>query len=241
MKKPLIGITLDAEQGGEGQYSRFPFYALRQNYVAAIATRGGVPVLLPHHPESVERLIDQLDGLIVTGGNFDIDPALYGASNRHESILTKDARTRFEWAITEQAMARDIPVLGICGGHQLINVILGGTLLQHIPDDIPNALEHQQRLAGTPQGQPHHAVTIEKNTLLARITGSTGYKTNSSHHQAVGKLGKDLVANARTTDGVIEGIEHTAKRFVLGLEWHPEYEAASEDRKILDAFVSACQ
>jgi putative glutamine amidotransferase len=236
-KKPIIGITLDAEN--DGKYSAFPYLALRENYADCVADAGAAPFMLPHRPDAVAEYLKVLDGLVITGGNFDIDPALYGSSNRHESVATKDRRTRFEWAITQGALDKNIPILGICGGHQLINVMLGGTLLQHIPDDIPNALEHQQRLAGTPQGMPHHDIEIVEGTLLHKITVSSGYKTNSSHHQAVAKLGKGLVVNARTTDGVIEGIEHTQKRFVLGLEWHPEYLFTPEDKGIIAAFVDA--
>jgi putative glutamine amidotransferase len=236
-KKPIIGITLDSEK--PGGYSLFPWVALRENYADSIVAVGGTPVLLPHVPESVNQYLDTIQGLIITGGNFDIDPALYGASSRHDTIITKDRRTQFEWAITKAALERDMPILGICGGHQLINVILGGTLLQHIPDDIPNALEHQQRIAGVAQGKPHHDIKITKGTLLHQITGSTGYKTNSSHHQAIKTLGQGLVVNAQTSDGVIEGIEYLGKEFVLGLEWHPEYLASKEDKKILAAFVEA--
>ncbi len=236
-KKPRIGITLDAEN--DGKYSAFPYLALRENYADCIAEAGAAPLMLPHHPDAVAEYLNVLDALVVTGGNFDIDPALYGAGNRHESVITKDRRTRFEWAIMQCALDKNIPILGICGGHQLLNVMLGGTLLQHIPDDIPNALEHQQRLAGTPQGQPHHTINIAKDTLLHKITCSLGYKTNSSHHQAVRKLGKGLVANATTKDGVIEGIELPEKRFVLGLEWHPEYLATPEDKRIIAAFVAS--
>lgn len=238
-KKPIIGITLDSEK--PGGYSLFPWVALRENYADSIVAAGGVPILLPHVPENVSQYLDVIQGLVITGGNFDIDPALYGESSRHESVITKDRRTQFEWAITKAALDKNIPILGICGGHQLINVILGGNLLQHIPDDIPKALEHQQRLAGVAQGKPHHDVKIIKGTLLHKITGSSGYKTNSSHHQAIKNLGAGLIMNAHTSDGVVEGIEHTEKKFVLGLEWHPEYLASKEDKKIIAAFVEAAR
>ena len=238
-KKPLIGITLDAEK--PGGYSQFPWYALRENYGDAVSAAGGAPLMLPHEPERVAEYLAVLDALLITGGNFDIDPSLYGAESRHESVTTKDRRTRFEWAITEGAIKKDIAILGICGGEQLINVILGGTLLQHIPDDIANPLEHQQRLAGTPQGQPHHMVKIAEGTRLHKIVGTGSYKVNSSHHQAVLKPGRGLVVNAKAPDGVIEGIEHTDMRFCMGLEWHPEYLASEEDRRIIAAFVEAAR
>lgn len=236
-KKPLIGITLDAEK--PGGYSQFPWYALRENYADSISQFGGAPLMLPHEPDAVKDYLNVITGLVVTGGNFDIDPSLYG-EKAHESVTTKDRRTKFEYAILKGALEKDIPILGICGGEQLLNVILGGSLVQHIPDEIKNPLEHQQRLAQVPQGQPHHHIKITEGTLLQKITGSKGYKVNSSHHQAVKKLGSGLVVNAVADDGVIEGIELPAKRFCLGLEWHPEYQANIEDKKILTAFVEAC-
>lgn len=236
--KPLIGITLDAEK--PGGYSQFPWYALRENYADSISQFGGAPLMLPHEPERVAEYLSVIKGLVVTGGNFDIDPSHYGEA-AHESVVTKDRRTKFEWAILKGALEKDIPILGICGGEQLMNVILGGSLVQHIPDEIENALEHQQRLAGTPQGTPHHFVKITEGSLLHTITGSTGYKTNSSHHQAVKKLGKGLVVSAVAEDGVIEAIEHPGKRFCLGLEWHPEYQSSQEDKKILAAFIEAAK
>ena len=130
--RPRIGVTLDSE--APGGYSKFPWFALRQNYASSIIDAGGLPLALPHVPaELIPAYLDQLDGLVVTGGAFDVDPALYGASERHPTVDLKAGRTAFEWAITKGALDRDLPVLGICGGQQLLNVVLGGTLIQHIP------------------------------------------------------------------------------------------------------------
>ena len=131
MSTPVIGITLDSE--GPGGYSKLPWYALRQNYCDAVVRAGGLPILLPHEPEQAAAYLKKLDGLLITGGAFDVDPSIFGASNRHPTVKTKDRRTAFEIAITKAAIEQDMPVLGICGGQQLLNVILGGTLIQHIP------------------------------------------------------------------------------------------------------------
>jgi putative glutamine amidotransferase len=142
MAQPVIGLTLDYEQ--PGGYSKLPWYALRENYCAAVARAGGLPILLPHEPEKVAAYLALLDGIVITGGAFDVDPALFGATTRHETVTTKDRRTAFELAITRAALAEDKPVLGICGGQQLLNVALGGTLVQHIPDEVADALAHEQ-------------------------------------------------------------------------------------------------
>src|ERR1700712_5368652 len=142
MTLPLIGVTLDAEQ--PGGWSRFPWYALRANYTDAITAAGGLAVALPHDPNLTEALLDRLDGLVVTGGAFDVDPALYGAAEIHATVTLKQRRTSAELALVRGALARDMPVLGICGGQQLLAVALGGTLIQHIPDSIAGALEHEQ-------------------------------------------------------------------------------------------------
>ena len=132
--QPVIGVTLDAEE--PGGYSKLPWYALRQNYCEAVARAGGLPILLPHEPAQAAAYLDRIDGLVVTGGAFDVDPALFGAETRHSTVKLKTKRTAFEIEITKGALARNMPVLGICGGQQLLNVVLGGTLIQHIPDEV---------------------------------------------------------------------------------------------------------
>ena len=235
MSGPIIGITLDSEPAGG--YSKFPWYAVRENYCASVAKAGGLPLLLPHQPELADAYLDAIAGLIVTGGDFDVDPALFGAGARHSSVTTKDRRTSFELAILGGALARDMPVLGICAGQQLLNVVLGGTLIQHIPDEVPDALAHEQP---NPRDQPGHEVAIVADTLLARITGAGTLAVNSAHHQAVKEVGAGVVINARAPDGVIEGIEHPGHRFCLGVEWHPEFSISEGDERILAAFVAAC-
>src|SRR5256885_6400986 len=135
MAQPVIGLTLDSEP--PGGYAQLPWDALRENYGAAVRRAGGLPVLLPHEVEQAEAYLRMIDGLVVTGGPFDVDPAIFGAEPRHASVKTKDRRTQFELALTLRALSADKPVLGICGGQQLLNVAPGGTLVQHIPDEMP--------------------------------------------------------------------------------------------------------
>jgi putative glutamine amidotransferase len=234
MPAPVIGITTDVEQPEDP--SRLPTYFLRQNYADAIAREGGAPLLLPHEPDLAEAYVARLDGLVVTGGNFDVDPGLFGAAERHPTVKTKDRRTAFEAAVTKAALARDIPVLGICGGQQLLNVLLGGTLIQHIPDEVPHALAHEQPGPRTKAG---HEVTVVEGTLLHRITGARRLAVNSAHHQAAKDVGPGVVVDATADDGVIEGIEDPRRRFCLGVQWHPEYSINDGDARIFAAFIRA--
>jgi len=233
---PIIGFTLDYEESGG--YSKLPWYALRENYLSAVSAAGAVPLALPHEPELVPQYLALIDGLVITGGAFDVPPEYYGASAVHKTVTTKERRTFFEHAITRGALAAHKPILGICGGEQLLNVILGGTLIQHIPDSIPDALEHEQK---NPRTEPGHTVRIKEGTLLHRITGGGEIAVNSAHHQAVATVGEDVIINAVAPDGVIEGIEYPLHPFCLGVEWHPEYHISPADTKIFEAFVAACR
>ena len=236
MSRPLIGITLDSEP--PGGYSKLPWYALRENYCDAVARAGGLPVPLPHEPGLAAEYHERIDGLVITGGAFDVDPSLFGASTRHVTVKTKDRRTAFEIAITRLCHETDKPLLGICGGEQLLNVVLGGTLIQHIPDEIEKPLAHEQP---NPRTEPGHEVAVVPGTLLHRCTGSLTMAVNSAHHQAVKDPGPGLVVNARASDGVIEGIEDPRRRFCLGVEWHPEYAIDPGDNRIFDAFIAAAR
>jgi putative glutamine amidotransferase len=234
--RPRIGLTLDAEP--PGGYSKLPWYALRQNYFAAVARAGGLPLALPHEVELAESYLDLLDGLVVTGGAFDLDPTLYGATERHDTVRTKDRRTAFELAITGAALARDLPVLGICGGQQLLNVVLGGDLIQHIPDAISACLPHEQP---NPRTEPGHTVEVVAGTRLHAIAGAAHLEVNSAHHQAAGRVGVGVVVSGRAPDGVIEAIEDPGRRFCIGVQWHPEYRISPADDALFDAFVAACR
>jgi len=234
MVQPVIGVTLDSEE--PGGYASFPWYALRQNYADAIVTAGGLPMALAHAPDLADAYLDRIDGLIVTGGDFDVDPAMYGDTVRHERVVLKDRRTMFETAMIRGALDRDMPVLGICGGQQLLHVILGGSLIQHIPDSVPGALAHEQP---NPRDQPGHDVAVVPGTRLHQIVGVPHMAVNSAHHQAARDVPDPVIVNATAPDGVIEGIEHPGYRFCVGVQWHPEFLIGHGDRQIMDAFVAA--
>lgn len=231
---PLVGITLDSEPAGG--WSKYPWYAVRQNYCAAVVAAGGLPVLLPHEPDQAEAYLERIDALLVTGGAFDLDPALFGADTRHETVRTKDRRTAFEAAIARGALDRDLPLLGICGGQQLLNVVLGGTLIQHIPDEVENALTHEQP---NPRHEAGHEVALAADSLLRSICRTDGMGVNSAHHQAVKQVGAGVTVSAVAPDGVVEGIEAPSYRFCLGVQWHPEFAISPGDSAIFRAFVAA--
>ena len=234
-KRPIIGVTLDSEQ--PGGYSKYPWYAVRQNYADAIVAAGGLPVALPHHADLAGQYLDMIDGLVVTGGAFDVDPSLYGEDARHATVTLKENRTAAEMALTMGALERNLPVLGICGGQQLLAVALGGSLIQHIPDSVENALQHEQV---NPRHEPGHAIAVTPGTLLHGIVGVVEMNVNSAHHQAVRSPGPRAVVNAVAPDGVIEGVEAASYRFCLGVQWHPEFFIDPGDRRIFDALIAAC-
>ena len=236
MTRPTIGITLDSEPAGG--WSKMPWYALRENYAGAVVAAGGLPFMLPHEPDQAADYLARIDGLIVTGGAFDVDPSLFGATTRHATVTTKDRRTAFELAVTRAAVERDMPVLGICGGQQLLAVVLGGTLIQHIPDEVPGALAHEQP---NPRTEAGHTVEVRPGTLLHRVVGADSLPVNSAHHQAVRGVPDTVVIDAVAPDGVIEGIEDPRRRFCLGVQWHPEFTISEGDARIFRAFVDAAR
>ncbi len=236
MTTPVIGITADSEQ--PGGYSKFPWFALRRNYCGAVSHAGGLPVILPHEPDRVPEYLALMDGVVVSGGAFDVDPAHFGDASRHPSVVTKDSRTVFEIAVVRAALERDLPLLAICGGQQLLHVVLGGTLIQHIPDAVPNALAHEQP---NPRDQPGHGVEVRPGTALHDIVGVDRLEVNSAHHQAAADVPEGVVVNAVAPDGVIEGIEVPDKRFCIGVQWHPEFLIGDGDVRLFAAFVLAAR
>ena len=234
--QPLIGFTLDYEE--KPTYSKYPWYALRDNYTASVARFGGAALALPHELGAVDRYLEVLHGLVVTGGDFDVPPEMYGETSVHEKVTVKPRRSQFEAALTRGAMARQMPVLGICGGEQLLNVLLGGTLIQHIPDSITNPLAHEQP---NPRHEVGHEVRVVPGTLLHKVVGNEVLAVNSAHHQAVATPARGAIVNATASDGVIEGIEWPEHPFFLGVQWHPEFLITPADAAIFSAFVDACR
>jgi putative glutamine amidotransferase len=219
VSRPRIGLTLDADPA-RGRYE------LGATYVDAVLAAGGLPILLPHLPEAAGAYLALLDGLVVTGGAFDVPPELYGEVRRAVCGPSKPERTAFEKDVLEAALAARLPVLGVCGGMQLLNVVRGGTLHQDLVADAGLA-GHEQP---PPRDRPTHDVRISPGTLLAALVGDGPLPANSTHHQAVREPGAGVLVSGRTADGVIEAIELPDLPFALGVQWHPEAALRHEPR-----------
>ncbi len=235
--RPVIGMTLEYDNHCT-YFSKYPWYAIRENYCEAVSKAGGVPILLPYDWDAIDAYLDLVSGILIPGGDFDVDPVLYGVDTRHPTVKLIPQRTNFEYELVKRALARNKPILGICGGHQLLNVVFGGTLIQHIPEEYLTDIGHSQP---TPRHEPCHEVKITQNTLLSKITGKEKFMVNSIHHQAIKTVGPDVVINAVATDGMVEGIENPKYKFCLGVQWHPEFHITGADIAILEALVQASQ
>lgn len=214
VERPIIGITtrLDSEDN----------FFLRRYYAEAVAAAGGAPVYIPLIPEReyLRVLIDRLDGLILSGSNSDLDPALYGEEPHPRLGSVVPERDETDLLLLELAEERATPLLAICYGMQSLNVSRGGTLIQDIDSQLEGAIKHEQ---GRVFDRPSHSVDLEVDSLLHRLAETKRVRVNSSHHQAIGRVGSDLRVIATGPDGIIEGvIDSRSDRFVLGVQWHPE-------------------
>jgi putative glutamine amidotransferase len=236
---PLIGVTPDVAATGDNAE---PLIVLQERYARAIQQAGAIPLVLPiaSAPATLRRVVESLDGVVVSGGDFDIHPKYYGERATERLGNIREERTEFELGLISLALKRDMPLLGVCGGAQAINVALGGSLYQDIRSQVAGAAEHEQ---GHLKDRGGHAVNIVPGTKLRRIVGRESLEVNTTHHQSVKKLGKGLIVNAAAADRVIEGIESQGHTFVLGVQWHPEFLVHRDraQKKIFAAFVSACK
>lgn len=234
MKKPIIGIVLDLAKDGEKySYSPKPWYALRADYSNMIEKAGGLPVLLPY-TEDIKSQIDIIDGLLIPGGDEDINPKFYGQEIKSHKVKTNDKRASYELTLTKEALKKDMPIFGICNGLQLINVLLGGTLIQHIPDMHESDINHEQP---HPKCAPTHDIIIEDSTLLSELTKDKTVKVNTTHHQAIDKIADGLIISARAPDGIVEAIESKDYKFLVGVQWHSEYQNSDLDKNLFKRFV----
>ncbi len=237
MNSPVIGISSYAQQARWGAWD-LQAILLPRRYVDMVARAGGLPVLLPP-TDGVAGVLDRLDGLILSGGG-DVDPARYGAERSQACGPPNPARDEAELELCLQALAARLPLLGICRGLQVINVALGGTLHQHLPDLVGHD-GHSPELAG----YGSHKVSIAPGSQLSAVLGRTDAAVPTHHHQAIDRLGTGLVATAWTDDGVIEAVEFasagdepTAGASMLAVQWHPE---AGDDLSLFSSLVEAAR
>jgi putative glutamine amidotransferase len=234
MDRPVIGLCTALERARWSVWDQQAFL-LPRSYVDAVQRAGGVALMLPPDERAIDDpdpLLDLLDGLILAGG-ADIDPDAYGDERHAETAGTVPERDTFEIALTRRAFERDLPLLGICRGMQLMNVARGGTLLQHLPES--HGHHEHRRNPGSFDGADHD-VRLAEGSLAARAAGETTHGTKSHHHQGVGRLGEGLeVTGWSTLDELPEAIEVPGSRFALGVQWHPE---ADETSRLIEALVA---
>lgn len=233
MRRPIIGVMPIYDYKLKNAW-------MLNEYFDALIEVGAIPVMLPisNDAETIKQTVDELDGFLFTGGD-DVDPTLYGkeCTFSEQTYLPKD---EMEKKYIEEIVARDKPFFGICRGLQILNAALGGTLYQDLHKEASNhtlCIHHQD----TERSSTIHEVNIDVNSQLYTILKEKRYQVNSLHHQAAQKTGKDLIATAISEDGIIEALEMPGKRFVVGVQWHPElrYKVDTTSKKLFEAFVQA--
>ncbi len=224
--RPVIGITSYAQDARWGVWD-LPAVLVPLDYVDAVERAGGRAVVIPPLEDDIEQTLDLLDGIVFSGG-ADVDPARYGADAHPETDVPQTRRDTGELALLQAALARDMPTLAICRGFQLLNVVRGGDLVQHLPDEVGHG-EHRQ----VPGEFAVHPVEVKEGSRLAAIVGA-GSEVTSHHHQGLGRLGEGLVECAWAADGTLEAVEDPSLRFAVGVQWHPE---AGEGAALFAALV----
>ena len=230
MPAPLIGITTYASNEDDE-------FALPAQYVSAIHRAGGMAALLPPGETAPDELLARLDGLVLAGGD-DVDPDLYGGRHHPEVYNVSRQRDAFELGLARRVLAEQRPTLAICRGLQLVNVALGGTLHEHLPDVVGQEILHRL----PPRKNTLHPVTAVAETQLAGLLGNSPFEASSSHHQSIDRLGRGLVAAAHTADGTIEAVELPGQAWLHAVQWHPETTAEVDplQQSLFDSLVAAC-
>jgi gamma-glutamyl-gamma-aminobutyrate hydrolase PuuD len=227
MAKPLIGITTYVEPASWGHW-QVEAALVPYDYVLAVERAGGRAVLVPPDEDGIDEVLDALDGLIFSGGN-DMDPEEYGAEAHPATTGTNPERDRGELALLEAALARDLPVLAICRGFEVLNVARGGDLVQHLPEVVGHE-DHRETVGEFSE----HTVRVDPSSRIGEIAGAV----KSHHHQGIGRIGNGLRDVAWAADGTVEAIEDPEKPFVVGVLWHPE---AGEDQRLFERLVDAAR
>jgi putative glutamine amidotransferase len=238
--RPVVLLPPDIEVR-EGKRGPLGYFTSQRPYAESILEQGGLPIIPPAlvDAEALDQLVAMADGLVLPGGGFDIDPALYGEEKHPLCGELKPERTALEQALLKRAEARGMPVLGVCGGMQLMNVVRGGTLWQDLRAQTGTEVAHEQ--AGPKDVHSHAVHVVETPSRLRALVGDADLPVNSTHHQAVKTLGKDLVVTAAADDGIVEAFEDPARPFYVGVQWHPESMRAAAHRAIYRGLVEAAR
>jgi putative glutamine amidotransferase len=215
IKRPLIGILLDYES--EGSFSKRPHYALRTAYFDAVWKAGGLPVGIPYLEQARADYLKSLGGLIVPGGFYPFPPEVYGQPADGAAVHPRYA---FERTLMADALAQDLPTLGICAGMQVMAVSRGATIWRDIKNELECAVDH---LNAKPAEQTAHTVSIAAGTRLFDITGTSEMAVNTAHNEALREIPDGITISARAPDGIVEAIELPDRRFAIGVQWHPEF------------------
>jgi putative glutamine amidotransferase len=232
-QRPRIGITMRIEL----ETNRF---YLSRYYSEAVEAAGGLPVNLPliPRPDYIVGVMDALDGVLLPGSDSDMDPQRYGHDPHQQLGFVHPLKDETDLLVLAEVEKRRLPLFAICYGIQSLNVSRGGTLIQDIPSQVPKAMKHEQ---GVPRDRHSHRVRILEDSTLGKLAGAEDAPVNSHHHQAVDKLGRELVATAWATDGIVEAVEDPrSDRYVVGVQWHPElgWEQDELARALFDRFVA---
>ena len=213
--RPRIGITMRIETESDRFY-------LSRHYSEAVSAAGGAPVhlsLIPD-PSYIGVIANELDGVLLPGSDSDVDPLRYGYEPNQALGTVQAIKDETDLMVLDEIEKRRLPLFAICFGMQILNVHRGGTLIQDIPAQIPGAIKHEQ---GAPRDRPSHRVKLLEGSLLSNLAGDETATVNRHHHQAVEKVGRDLIGTAWSSDGLIEALEETREdRFALAVQWHPE-------------------
>lgn len=233
-RRPRVGITMRLEQETDRFY-------LGRHYSEAIEAAGGVPVhlgLIPH-AGYISAAMDELDGFLLPGSDSDVDPLRYGVEPHPKLGTVQPIKDETDLLVLAEIEKRRLPLFAICFGMQVLNVSRGGTLIQDIGSQVSNAIKHEQ---GAPRDRPSHGIKLTKSSFLASLAGDEKTLVNSHHHQAIETVGRELVAVAVASDGLIEAVEDTrADHFILGVQWHPEmgWKEDKFSQALFNSFISA--
>jgi len=235
--RPLIGITLDYQE--KGTFSARPHYAVRTIYFDAVEAAGGLPIAIPHLAERLPDYMKMIDGLVIPGGTH-ASPESWYVDLNEPAPYEETPRAAFDIAVVEQALKRDMPLLGICAGMQELACVAGAKMTRNVHKHHNTTIDHRR---GMTAEQYAHEVMVEPGTRLAQIVGAGKLEVNTAHQEAVVSVPKDMTISARSPDGVIEAIELPKHKFALGVQWHPEFfrDAGNPHRKVFEALIAAAR